>query len=388
MPAPSSDPFFRTLPLFTAFEGVAEAENYRALPQDWWLATADIVDSTGAIAEGRYKSVNMAGASVISAVLNAVGDYEIPFVFSGDGAMLALPPSGLAAARAALAAVQTHVEATLRLDLRAALIPVADVREAGFDVRIARFRASSEVSYAMFTGGGGAWAEAQMKAGLYRVPRAAQGTTPDLTGLSCRWSPIQARHGAVVSIIAVPVAGVDPQAFQALIGDIIALAAQEDRGGHPIPVDGPPMTLSVKGLNIEGRIAPQGKRIRQRASAYLQAGLTILLSATQTTLGRFDPRRYRQDIANNSDFRKFDDGLKMTIDVDAARRAAIEARLEAAAEAGICRYGLHAQDAALMTCIVPTALARDHMHFIDGADGGYARAASLLKAERPAALTP
>ncbi len=115
MPAPSSDPFFRTLPLFTAFEGVAEAENYRALPQDWWLATADIVDSTGAIAEGRYKSVNMAGASVISAVLNAVGDYEIPFVFSGDGAMLALPPSGLAAARAALAAVQTHVEATLAL---------------------------------------------------------------------------------------------------------------------------------------------------------------------------------------------------------------------------------------------------------------------------------
>ncbi len=78
----------------------------------------------------------------------------------------------------------------------------------------------------------------------------------------------------------------------------------------------------------------------------------------------------------------------MTIDVDAARRAAIEARLEAAAEAGICRYGLHVQDAALMTCIVPTALARDHMHFIDGADGGYARAASLLKAERPAALTP
>ncbi len=124
----------------------------------------------------------------------------------------------------------------------------------------------------MFTGGGGAWAEAQMKAGLYRVPRAAQGTTPDLTGLSCRWSPIQARHGAVVSIIAVPVAGVDPQAFQALIGDIIALAAQEDRGGHPIPVDGPPMTLSVKGLNIEGRIAPQGKRIRQRRAPICRRG--------------------------------------------------------------------------------------------------------------------
>ncbi|MFP5076938.1 DUF3095 domain-containing protein [Rhizobium sp. YIM 134829] len=387
MPAPTSDPFFRTLPLFTAFAGVAEAANYRPLPEDWWLASADIVDSTGAIAKGQYKSVNMAGASVISAVLNAVGNYEIPFVFSGDGALLALPPSGLDATRVALAAVQTHVAATLGLDLRAALVPVADIRAAGLDVRVARFRASSEVSYAMFTGGGGAWAEAQMKAGLYRVQPASDDSQPDLTGLSCRWSPIPARHGAIVSIIAVPVAGTDPRAFEALTSDIIGLAAQEERSGHPVPPDGPPAALSIEGLNIEGKVAPEGKRLKQGLSAYLQAVLTLALIKTRTTLGRFDPRRYRQDIASNSDFRKFDDGLKMTIDVDAGRRAAIEARLEAAAAEGICRYGLHVQDAALMTCIVPTPLARDHMHFIDGADGGYARAASLIKAER-AALTP
>lgn len=32
-----------------------------------------------------------------------------------------------------------------------------------------------------------------------------------------------------------------------------------------------------------------------------------------------------------------------------------------------------------MTCIVPSPLSRDHMHFVDGADGGYAAAASRLK---------
>lgn len=379
MPALNTDPFFRTLPVFTAFEGVAEPANYRPLPENWWLASADIVDSTGAIAQGRYKSVNMAGASVISAVLNAVGDYDIPFVFSGDGALLALPPASVTAARAALAAVQTHVKTALALDLRAALVPIADVRAAGLDVRVARFNASSEVSYAMFTGGGGAWAEAEMKAGRYRIAPATDGSEPDLTGLSCRWSPIQSRHGAIVSIIAVPVPSVDPKRFEALIGDIIALAAQDERGGHPLPPEGPPVQFSVDGLNAEGRMAPRAKRLRQRASAYVQAVLTLVLLVSKTRLGRFDARLYRQDIASNSDFRKFDDGLKMTIDVDAGRRAAIEARLEAAAAEGICRYGLHVQDAALMTCIVPTALARDHMHFIDGANGGYAQAASLLK---------
>ena len=34
-------------------------------------------------------------------------------------------------------------------------------------------------------------------------------------------------------------------------------------------------------------------------------------------LGGFDPKLYKRDVPRNSDFRKFDDGLKMTIDVDA-----------------------------------------------------------------------
>ncbi len=65
--------------------------NYRPLPDDWALATADIVGSTKAIADGRYKAVNMAGASVISALLNGLGRRDLPFVFGGDGALVALP---------------------------------------------------------------------------------------------------------------------------------------------------------------------------------------------------------------------------------------------------------------------------------------------------------
>ncbi len=33
-----------------------------------------------------------------------------------------------------------------------------------------------------------------------------------------------------------------------------------------------------------------------------------------------------------------------------------------------------------MTCFVPTAGASDHLHFIDGAAGGYALAARAMKA--------
>ncbi|HTO31600.1 MAG TPA: DUF3095 domain-containing protein [Pararhizobium sp.] len=383
----SIETFFKALPVFVDFEGVADTSNYHPLPADWALATADIVDSTGAIEAGRYKAVNMAGASVISAILNALDQQDLPFVFGGDGALVAVPPAAVAKARDALGAVQNFVAEELELKLRAALVPVADIQAARLEVRVARFQASPDVSYAMFSGGGASWAEARMKEGLFSVPPAPAGTRPDLKGLSCRWNPIQSRHGNIVSIIAVPTTGTGGPAFQALISDIIALAAGVERDGHPVAAEGPQLGLSRSGMAAEAKAAaPKGKRLLQKAIILGQYLLTVGLFRLGMTLGRFDPKEYRRDVARNSDFRKFDDGLKMTIDVDAERLAKIEARLEDATKAGIGRYGLHRQDSALMTCIVPTPLSHDHMHFIDGAAGGYAMAASRMKKQLLAAM--
>jgi hypothetical protein len=381
MNSPSSEKFFSELPLFRDFAGVADSRNYRVLPSDWALATADIIDSTGAIGAGRYKAVNMAGASVISAILNALGDNDLPFVFGGDGAMVAVPPSGIEKARTALSAVQSWVGEELNLRLRAAFVPVAEITAAGLEVRVARFQVTPDLSYAMFAGGGANWAEARMKDGLFAVPPAPPGARPDLAGLSCRWNPIQSRHGAIVSIFVIPAGSADADAFQALVLDIIALAATEEREGHPVAPEGPEMGLSIAGLAAETKTARKGARFKHRLFILGQYLLTVGLYRFGLTLGRFDPKVYRQDVARNTDFRKFDDGLKMTIDIDAERLRLIETRLETAADKGICRFGLHRQDSALMTCFVPTALRRDHMHFIDGAAGGYAMAASRLKAQ-------
>lgn len=373
------DAFFSALPVFTRFEGVTDDENYRALPDDWYLALADIVSSTEAIAAGRYKAVNMAGASVISAVLNALQRGDYPFVFGGDGACIAIPAAGLDRVRQALASVQSWVAEDLQLSLRAALVPMTDIRAQGLDVRVARFSPTDFVSYAMFVGGGTSWAEAQMKAGNYGVEADHNRARPDLTGLSCRWNPIEARNGEIVSVIAVPDAHGNGPEFQALIADIIAIAAEQTREGHPVPVDGPDLALALGGIAIEARAtAPDGKRLRRKLAIAGQIGLTLVLHRLGLSLGSFNARRYKRDVAANSDFRKFDDGLKMTIDLDAGRLARLEQRLQAAEAQGVCRYGLHRQASALMTCFVPTPLSHDHMHFIDGANGGYAVAATVL----------
>src|SRR5438105_1737486 len=378
--------FFDRLPAVTEFAGVAERGNYTPLPEDWVLAVANIVGSTKAIAAGRYKAVNMAGASVISAVMNGLGHRDMPFVFGGDGALVAIPSSAIDKTRLALAAVQTWVSEELDLTLRAAMVPMTDIRKAGHDVLVARFRAAPEVTYAMFAGGGASWAEAEMKAGRYAVPRAAPGSRPDLTGLSCRWDPIAAHNGEIVSVIAVPAPGGSATGFGKLVGDIIALLGGQERAGHPVPANGPNASWVPPGLDYEARaMAPRGLRTLRRLAILGQMFTLKALDLTGRKLGRFDPKLYRADVAHNSDFRKFDDGLKLTVDLDPARLAELTAALESARKAGVAQYGLHRQKSALMTCIVPSPLTRDHLHFIDGAAGGYAMAATFLKAARAAA---
>jgi hypothetical protein len=376
----SSDRFFDTVPVFDDFEGVTNLDNYRPLPDDWALVAGDIVNSTGAIRQGNYKTVNMAGAAIISALVNALDNQQLPFVFGGDGATVAIPPSGIDQARSAIAAVRTWADEELGLDMRAAIIPLFEIRRAGRDVFVARFKASEHASYAMFAGGGASWAEARMKEGLYSVPKAPPDSRPDLNGLSCRWSPIPSRHGEIVSVIAVPAQTDDTQVFRDLIRNIVAIASNEDRAGHPVPADGPKPGLTRQGLELEARArAPKGRRLRPRLKAIMEYILGNGLALLNMKLGEFDGRRYKSDVSDNSDFRKFDDGLKMTIDVDRKRRAEIEVLLEKAAADGVCRYGIHRQENALITCFVLNPMQRDHMHFIDGAAGGYALAAAQLK---------
>ena len=70
----------------------------------------------------------------------------------------------------------------------------------------------------------------------------------------------------------------------------------------------------------------------------------------------------------------------MVLDCSPELAAEIERRLAVGAADGKVRFGLHRQRAAMMTCFTPSATSANHVHFIDGALGGYAAAASALKA--------
>lgn len=372
--------FYRNVAVSSSFDDVLDDDIYYALPDDWYVGLADIVGSTKEVDAGRYKVVNTVGAAVISAQITSMGEKQFPFIFGGDGAAFAIWPEEAERAKQDLANVACWAREEFDIDMRAALVPVSEVRKAGFDVTVARYSTSDDVDYAMFGGGGVSWAEAEMKAGRFAVPPAPAGSRPNLEGLSCRWTPMKAQHGMILSLIVLPEPDASSTQVAKALHEVLAEIEHLDRAGHPIPPGGPVFSLSASGLDIESHtITTGGPKWWIKFKLNIWAVMAWAMMKSGISIGGFDAGHYKVMVGDNADFRKFEDGLKMTIDCDAITRDKLETMLIAAKKKGLIRYGLFAQDEAIMTCIVPSFTSDNHVHFIDGADGGYTKAAEMLK---------
>ena len=173
-----------------------------------------------------------------------------------------------------------------------------------------------------------------------------------------------------------PAPGAEAAAFRALTEEIVTLVENSPDAGRPLPAGGPKLGWPPQGVELETHTLQTGgfKRARVLARTFLY----FLVMRSGLRIGQFVPAVYLRQVVENSDFRKYDDGLRMIIDCTPQLADRIERRLAAAA--GTVRYGTYRQDAAMMTCFTPSPTKSDHVHFIDGARGGYAAAASVLKA--------
>ena len=371
--------FYASLPVVADFARAVSADVFTPLPADWRVGFADVRGSTAAVAAGRYKAVNMIGAGVVAAVSNALERRPFPFVFGGDGASFAVAPQDAAAAQAALRAMATFSQEEFGFELRIAMAGVSDLRAGGRDVKVARYGPSPHCAYAMFSGGGLHWLDGAAKAGRFSLDPAPSGTRPDLTDLSCRWGVTPAKHGLILSLIVAP-AGDDPRfgAFLAeLVGELLAL----EEGGRPITFEtliGGPAGAAIA---LESKVFAAGgaSRFAARVKATAIFGLGFLFKALNLKAGGFDMPQYQADLIENADFRKFEDGLKATLDCSPAFADALEAKLAAAP---FIEWGVARQAGAQITCYSPFSFERGHLHFVDGAGGGYTMAAKDLKARR------
>lgn len=378
-PAPGIS-FYAALPPIRTPAGIFDEALYVAAPDDWWLAISDIRGSTAAVAAGRHSDVNFAAAAMIAALTNLCG--QVPYQFGGDGAVTLVPPGDMATARRVLARVRKFAARDFGLDLRVGIVPVRTLSARGTPVRVARYEPSPGSAYAVFRGGGIECLEAAVKGrGDAALAEAAMvsdaeddGEPPDLTGLSCRWTPIRAARGSMVSLVLRCAYHPQVHAELARLAGLPSLNALQAKSLEP---RWPPKGLVREAKARRGRI-PLLPMIVVTALITFVAYIFVRF---RIPAGKFDPNRYIKEVTEGAvDFARADDSLCVVFDCPNDRIPVLEAYLEERAQRGELKYGMHVSDHAVMTCLVVSPTDGQHVHFVDGGDGGYTQAATRLKA--------
>ena len=379
--------FIAGLASFTRFAEVADPSRFVPAPDGWRIYCCDIVNSTQAIQQGRYKAVNMLGAACIMAAINAAPGVDLAYVFGGDGATILAPDAVAPAIDGALTRTRALARQRFDLAMRVGAVPLAEIRARGADVRVAMFELSPGNRMAMFTGGGAAMADRLVKGvnAAWLLPD-NDDRRPDLDGLSCRWEPLRARRDHMLCLLASATAAeleVRAHLYQCLIAEVEGILAPDVEGARPVQTDNLRFRWPPRGLHLE-RVATQGARpawrhaLGLRAQSFLQA----LADWSGQRIGDYDAPRYRLELLANSDYRRFDDALRLLLDCTFEQGRRIEDALAAAYRAGELVYGLHRSGSALMTCLLFDLRDKRHLHFIDGADGGFTLAARAMKAQK------
>lgn len=378
--------FYRDLPAFSRFAEFTEASHYRPAPDDWIAVVADIESSTEAIAAGHYKRVNMIGAGVIVAVLNACPETTLPYVFGGDGATLLIPPRLERQVVEALRRTRRFSAEAFGLRLRIGTVPLAELKRRGAEVRVARYQLSPGNDLAMFAGHGVELAERLVKDpddDRFRLPPSEDDEAPDLDGLSCRWEPLESVRGTMLTaLVRGTASGPEENALFAEVSARIESILAADANPSPATKESMRLKFPPSGTWLE-TLANRSKRglLGALYKVIFESVIFLVFDRFGLSAGGFDARRYIEELRVNTDFRKFDDMLRMVLDCSEAEAAEIEAYLEAQRAEGRLAYGLHRSERALMTCVVFSLSESRHVHFIDGADGGYALAARQLKTQ-------
>ncbi|TGL57677.1 DUF3095 domain-containing protein [Leptospira sarikeiensis] len=386
--------FYKELPEISEFAEVTDSSHFRKVPEDWIVIVTDIVKSTEAILEGRYKDVNMAGGLTLMGITNLLKDMEFPFFFGGDGVTVLLPGSKAMEVRDILSDTRTFVREYFKLDLRIGLVPVSDIYAEGLSLTMAKLRISKHYTQAVLGGTGITFAEDKIKEKNSRyltdesyVPE----LRADFSGFTCRWKDIQSPKGEMVALIVKINSSSDSEAaetFSSLLALIDSLYGSE-REYHPLREENLKIAHSSSILDREAIASSKGNKILK---LFYLLKIKFETYATELAIRWNIPLKafhYKLNHLKNyqiisSDFRKFDGTFKMVFATDTADRKRLESNLLDSEKAGKLQYGIHVSDRALMTCLLHAGTERE-VHFIDGAGGGYALAATELKKKLQAA---
>lgn len=376
----NNDLFYSRLPVneIPLSDLLTEEHLFYKIPGNWHVVITDVKNSTAAIREGLHETINLVATGSIVAVLNIAykANITVPFFFGGDGASFIIPATILDTAMQALLLHRENTKTSFNLNLRVGHVPVAEIYEQEHALNISKLRASGQFAIPVLLGDGLTYAEKKIKGPDYRFATLLPATNEelDLSGMQCRWDRIKPpeNFSEVVSLLVIAREGVKQSlTFKKVMDSVDAIY------GAP-PIRKP---ISVGKLKLKATLAKIGLEMHARMGGFRP--VYLLTNWIKTLLGYYyfktkKGKVYLHDLVDMSDTLIIDGRINTVISGNAQQRELMETALSKIESDGEIIYGLYVSKESVMSCYVRN-MNDAHIHFVDGAEGGYTKAAGVIK---------
>lgn len=359
---------------------VADKSRFSKVPEDWHVIAADISNSTEAIKNGNHDQVNLVATGSVIAVLNLayLKNITIPFFFGGDGATMLIPSVLLEPSLAALNQHRINTLENFGFELKIGSIPIKEIYEKEITLEISKVKVSDILSIPVVLGQGLQFAEKKIK-GEFDELDSYKNKSPDLLnldGMECRWDKISPpeTNQEVVSLIVIICENEDPsEIFSRVLRNIDTIYGSLNRR----------KPISVKRLKLKTSLRKLNNEMDAKLGKY--DGFYLVNNWLKTTFGKFylknftPGKNYLKKLVELTDTLTIDGRINTVITGTPEQRKSLVSYLDNLETAGKIKYGLHVSKQSVMSCYVSDMKKDDHIHFVDGAGGGYTKAANQLK---------
>jgi hypothetical protein len=350
---------------------------FENVPEDWHVIITDIKGSTTAVSDGLHETVNFIATGSIVAVLNLAykANITIPFFFGGDGASFIVPEAIFQQAMQVLQLYSANILTNFNLSLRTGAVSVVEIYKDGFDLLISKNKISTTLTIPVLLGNGLNYAEKIIKGEdyLFHCDK-DEDCEPDLNGMQCRWDKISPpkEDSEVVTLLIIAAKGVEQSdAFKKVFLHMDEIYGAP-RTRQPISVSKLKLNPSFSRLSTE-MMARIG---RIKVWDFITTWVTNFYGYIYFRTGK--GMRYLKRLVEMSDTLVIDGRINTVISGTADQRQRLTKALDQLEREGTIWYGIHVSNSAVMSCYVRD-LEDGHIHFVDGSEGGYTKAAGMLK---------
>jgi len=196
----------------------------------------------------------------------------------------------------------------------------------------------------------------------------------DLSGMQCRWDRIKPPKiiYEVVSLLAIARNTVNQSlAFKKVIDSVDAIYGTA-QSRTPVTVENLRLKSTLAKLGLEVRTRMGGFNIFNLLNTWIRTNLGYLYYKTRKG------KVYLRNLVSMSDTLVIDGRINTVISGTAEQREMLVSELNKLEATGEIIYGLHVSKESVISCYVRNVNDK-HIHFIDGAEGGYTKAAGMIK---------